>query len=306
MLHKIKKKKKKENKQSNKQKQKHLSAGIISALIVLFSVLGTEVSLPSVAEISPLNYNRFCSELTKHPNRQWVDYVLHGIREGFKLGFESSFLLKPSKKNKASAYQHATVIDAYLANEVRLGRVAGPFESPPINPLQISSFGVIPKRGQPGKWRLIFDLSSPFGHSVNDGIDPESCSLQYIKVDDIVKSLAKFGRGAYLAKFDIESAYRNVPVHVLDRHLLGMKWRSKYYVDLVLPFGLRSAPLIFNSIADAVEWILKTNYEIDDILHYLDDFVLIGPPEAAYCAQKLSVSLSILTNVLVRQLVWLY
>ena len=105
------------------------------------------MSLPSVAEISPLNYNRFCSELTKHPNRDWVDYVLHGIREGFKLGFESSFLLKPPKKNKASAYQHATVIDAYLANEVRLGRVAGPFESPPINPLQISSFGDNPQEG---------------------------------------------------------------------------------------------------------------------------------------------------------------
>ena len=174
----------------NKNK-KHRSAGVVSAL-VLFSVLGTEVSLPSVAEISPLNYNRFRCELSKHPNRQWVDYVLHGIHKGFKLGFESSLLLKPSKKSKASAYQHAAVNDAYLANEVRLGRVAGRFVSPPINPLQISSFGVIPKRDQPGKWRLIFDLLSPFGHSVNDGIDPESCSLLYIKVDDIVKSLAKF------------------------------------------------------------------------------------------------------------------
>lgn len=46
------------------------------------------------------------------------------------------------------------VVDEYLAKEVSRGRVAGPFASPPLQPLHISSFGVIPKEGQPGKWRL--------------------------------------------------------------------------------------------------------------------------------------------------------
>ena len=32
---------------------------------------------------------------------------------------------------------------------------------------------------------MIFDLTSPAGHSVNDGIDAEEWSLQYIKVYDI-------------------------------------------------------------------------------------------------------------------------
>ena len=73
-----------------------------------------------------------------------------------------------------SANQHAEVIDVYLENEVRLGRVVGPFDSPPVQNLHISSFGVIPKKGQPGKWRLIVDQSSPQGHSVNDGIDLDS------------------------------------------------------------------------------------------------------------------------------------
>ena len=82
--------------------------------------------------------------------------------------------LKSARKNKLSAYQHLGVIDAYLANKVRLSRVGGPFDSPPVENLHISSFGVIPKKGQLGKWRLIVDLSSPQGHSVNDGIDPDS------------------------------------------------------------------------------------------------------------------------------------
>ena len=41
-----------------------------------------------------------------------------------------------------------------------------------------------------------------------------------------------------MAKFDVESAYRNVPVHRSDCYLLGMKWRNQYYVELGLPFGL--------------------------------------------------------------------
>ena len=66
------------------------------------------------------------------------------------------------------------MIDEYLANEVRLGHVAGLFDVPLMQDLHVSSFGVIPKKGQPDKWPLIMDLSSPQGHSVNDGINPES------------------------------------------------------------------------------------------------------------------------------------
>jgi len=130
---------------------------------------------------------------------------------------------------------------------------------------------------------LIVDLSSPHGHSVNDGIDPEAFNLQYVKVDDIIRMVSKHGRGALMAKFDVEAAYRNVPVHPHDRYLLGLKWRGQYYVDLVLPFGLRSAPFIFNSIADMVEWILINNYQVSDLVHYLDDFITSCPTYVRAC-----------------------
>ena len=78
-----------------------------------------------------------------------------------------------------------------------------------------------------------------------------------------------------MAKFGVEAAYRNAPVHPSHGVLLGKKWRDQFYVDLVLPFGLRSAPFIFNSIADMVEWIL-----VHSFLHYLDDFITAGPPQS--------------------------
>ena len=69
--------------------------------------------------------------------------------------------------------------------------------------------------------------------------------MHYMKVDDVFEGIMSHGRGTLLAKFDVESAYRNVPVHSDDRYLLGMKWRGKYFVDLAFPFGLCSTPYIF-------------------------------------------------------------
>ena len=98
--------------------------------------------------------------MASHPDQQQVSYVLQGLQHGFRLGFHSAHKLKPAKRNKPSARHHAHIVDAYLASEVSLGRVAGPFASPPFPRLHISSFGVIPKKGQTGKGRLIVDLSS--------------------------------------------------------------------------------------------------------------------------------------------------
>ena len=47
-------------------------------------------------------------------------------------------------------------------------------------------------------------------------------------------------------------------------------------MDLALPFGLRSAPYIFNSVADLVEWIIRNKYSVADLMHYLDDFITAG------------------------------
>ncbi len=63
-----------------------------------------------------------------------------------------------------------------------------------------SPFGVIPKKSNPSKWRLIVDLSSPKGKPVNDGIPKELLSLSYVSVDDVVHQILKLGRGAYIAR----------------------------------------------------------------------------------------------------------
>ena len=69
------------------------------------------------------------------------------------------------------------------------------------------------------------DLSSPGGASVNDGIDPDKFSLHYITLNQVIRLVSKLGPGALMAKFDVEAAYRKLPVHPSHHTLLGMKWR---------------------------------------------------------------------------------
>jgi hypothetical protein len=152
----------------------------------------------------------------------------------------------------------------------------------------INRFGVIPKGHNTGKWRLITDLSYPPGRSVNDGIDGDLCSLTYTSVEQVADVAASFAPGALMAKIDIESAYRLVPVHLLDCPLQAVEWEGMVYVDPMLPFGLRSAPKIFNAVADALEWGLRQR-GIRNVFHYLDDFIIVAPPRSTECAASLAL-----------------
>lgn len=112
------------------------------------------MTLPAVREVSPLNVESFEAVMTHYPDRAKSNFVLHGIKEGLRLGCDNPVTLTSARRNKLSAYQHSEVIDVYLANEVRLGRVVGPFDALPVQNRHVSSFGVILKKGQPGKMAL--------------------------------------------------------------------------------------------------------------------------------------------------------
>ena len=81
------------------------------------------------------------------------------------------------------------------------------------------------------------------------------CTLIYVSIDDAILSILMSGRNTMLAKTDIKSAFCLLPVHPADRHLLGMKWRGNVYIDQCILFGLRSAPKLFNILADLLAWI---------------------------------------------------
>ena len=121
-----------------------------------------------------------------------------------------------------STLAHPQVVQDYLEHELEKGRITEITDMSGIMGLQISPFGVIPKKGD-DQWRLILDLSSPHDNSVNDGISKKRSSLAYISMDEVAKQVMLLGQETRMAKMDIKSAFELVPVHPQDRLLLGMR-----------------------------------------------------------------------------------
>ena len=176
--------------------------------------------------------------------------IQRSITEGFRIGYDASTAqLKQQATNMLSASAHREVVSHYITEELQATRLVcvGSEEVARSMGIHCSPLGVISKKNRPNKWRLIINLSAPEGYSVNDGIGKELSSMSYISVD-VVAHILKLGRVALLAKMDLKQAYRNIPVLPEDRLLLGMCWEGKVYMDTALPFGLRSAPLIFTRL----------------------------------------------------------
>jgi hypothetical protein len=92
--------------------------------------------------------------------------------------------------------------------------------------LQVSPCGVIPKRNRPDKWRLIANLSAPLLASANDAIDAELSSIAYTSLDEAGHIVNQLGQGCLLAEFDLQEAYRAVPVHPIDQPKLAVCWNG--------------------------------------------------------------------------------
>ena len=124
--------------------------------------------------------------------------------------------------------------------------MAGPFGEPPFSVMQCSPVRLEPRK-VPGEYRFIHNLSHPFGDpaSVNYNIPQVEKSVAYSTLDDALGVVVGIGGGAFLAKTDITSAYKIIPIHPLDYHLLGFRWGGKCYYAKTLPMGAASSCAIF-------------------------------------------------------------
>lgn len=80
---------------------------------------------------------------------------------------------------------------------------------------------------------------------MNDAIDPELCMVSYTSFDMAVSWVPRYGKGTLLAKTDIATAFRWLPVHPSCCHLLGCKWQGQNFVDRCLPMVCAISCLLF-------------------------------------------------------------
>lgn len=138
----------------------------------------------------------------------------------------------------------------------------GTFLAPPfpINPIGIATCTYSVKK------QLIVDLSAPHASSTPsiNLIPSTDFSLNYLSVEDSVAF--------------ITSAFKVMPQHPNSGHLFGARWREPFYFAVRLTFGCKSNPKIFDTLSEALCWMLINNYNTPFLVHLLDDFLSINSP----------------------------
>ena len=143
--------------------------------------------------VSPINPDALERFLADYPCPGTRHYLVSGFRYGFDIGFRGSFLEENARpRNLLSARRNPEGVSEAIAKELSRGHTSGPFPFPPFPHTHCSPIGAAPKPD--GSVRLILDLSSPRGDSVNDGISKEEFACTYSKFDDAVSIVLHLGR----------------------------------------------------------------------------------------------------------------
>ena len=241
---------------------------------------------------TPVNANRLWDCLVGNPNRE---FIASGFRRGFCIGIGNAPNVPVNNADlKVKKSRNRSVIIEKMNTELRQGRILGPYSSPPVENATYSPLYAIPK-SEPGKYRLIHDLSKPKGCSVNENIPDDTKTVHYcsvMEVADFLKSESDLGVDAYyMAKVDLKDAYRCCPIRKEDWRYLGMQLEDKLFIDTCLPMGLGTSCRIFQTISDSLCWIFQQSNPNCKIYSYIDDFLVLAPTEQE-CQKGLSSLLS--------------
>ena len=245
--------------------------------------LFTQHSLPMPAGVlKPQGWK----EVTRDFEDQKVITAILGIcKFGARIGYHGHRHSVTIHPNLSTAEHKANLVSADINHELLKNRLETypDFASLP-NHYTASPLGLVDKSD--GSKRRIHHLSYPPGDNsaINNGIPEEYGAIVYSTIEDTIQAIQHFGAGCNLIKRDFESAFRYRPVSPLDSPLLGFKSGERYYAEKFLPFGLRTALYIFNLFGKIFHWVLgdqlENQYLPVNIIHYLDDFLMVVPKEA--------------------------
>ena len=207
--------------------------------------------------------------------------TIHGV----DIGYTGRRRIRVTAPKFIGSAEEERAVSADIAKEVELGRVAGPFLTPPFPHYRCSPLKTVPKKGSANKYRTIHHLSYPHGRSINTSTADWPCPLA--RFSHAVDMVRRLGKGCYMAKVDVQAAYRAIPIRPADWPLLGMHWLGQYFFHRTLPFGLRSSCHLWEQYATAAEWIIINAFGVRNLLHYLDDSFIANATEEG-CAADLA------------------
>jgi len=180
-------------------------------------VTGGEVLTPFIAQEWALRLMA-----TRYPHAAAAHTLVSCLRQGVSLGYNDD---REGTQELVSAAQNTGATYKDMEKQLRLGRRVGPLPAHPFHFFRSNPLGFVFKRLST-KPRVIHHLSWPRnGNSVNAGMREFDVKLDAF--DRAVKSLGALGRNAYMAKIDIEAAYRCIPFDPLTGLFKGSGGRDK-------------------------------------------------------------------------------
>ena len=224
---------------------------------------------------SPLNIQLFREKLQDYDDTAVISYLQYG----FPIGLSQDFFLEPSTKNHTSSYQYYSWIDKFLAKGIKLAECAGPWTTPPLDPIMISPMMTADK--DKGSRRAVFDAS--FGDfSLNQNTPQkeylgEEYDFTFPSVLDLADLIVKTGQGCLLWKRDLSRWFLQIPVDPGDYDKLGFIWRGQFWIFTAFVWGTRHAGYSGQRVASAILFIFRNlgpelANRLFQALVYMDDF----------------------------------
>jgi hypothetical protein len=244
----------------------------------------------SLIKLRPLHLDKWRQHLLQDPDQGFLLYV---VEHGLCLTEETARIAPYNVKNYSSICKHRAHVAAALAPDIESRRIPPPAVG--MTSLYIHALGAVPKTAN--SVRVIHDLSRPIGRALNEHM--QEVTFQFESLDD---AIALMKPGCYMAKVDIEGAYRHVPICPLDWEKLAFLGPNGVeFWDGFLPFGTKIACEVFNRFGAAIKRMMAC-LDIRCIIVYVDDFLIVAatPSEiwrAYFALRALLLRLGFLVNM---------
>ena len=92
-----------------------------------------------------------------------------------------------------------------------------------------------------------------------------------------------------LAKKDITSAFRLLPIYPGDFDLMGIHIDGNNFVDKCLPMGCSKSCRLFESFSRFIEWVVVTRSGMSSIDHFWGDFIFMWSEMTNECSKMMGV-----------------
>jgi len=200
-------------------------------------------------------------------------FILDIVKTGYSLPFITTPPPAYSRNNKSSKREH--IFTEKSIKELLKNNSIHEDDYIPhcVNPLSVAE--------RNNKLRLVLDL-----RNVNKYIQVNKFKYENLKTaSDLIES------DDFMITFDLKSGYHHVPINANFYTYLGFSWEfdgvTKYFVFVVLPFGLCSACWVFTKLMRQL--VKKWRGQGIKSIMYLDDGIAAGYPKSLMIVQRNSM-----------------